>query len=87
MSPRRATSSAELIIRFRYVLEPLGEAIAARRKARGMTQQQLADAVASQRAYISALESGTRNPTIITLTKIAEALGCTMSDLLRDAGS
>ena len=40
-----------------------------------MTQIALADALHVDRAYVSALERGLRNPTVVTLYRIAEALG------------
>jgi transcriptional regulator with XRE-family HTH domain len=86
MSPRRRTPSAELVIRYRRVLVPVGAAIAARRKELGLTQREVAKACGIERASIAALEAGTRNATLITLARIAEALGCTVADLMRDAG-
>lgn len=38
------------------------------------------------RAYISALELGKRNPTIITLWHIAEALKASIGDLVASEG-
>lgn len=68
------------------MLVAVGEAITARRKLKQMTQQELADLVEVERGYLSALEKGTRNPTLIMLTRIAEALDTTLEDLMRDAG-
>jgi len=84
--PRRATPSAELVHRFAYVLKPTGTAIRARRQALAMTQSQLAERASIKREYVSEIENGARNPTLIVLTKIAEALGCKPSELLDDAG-
>jgi transcriptional regulator with XRE-family HTH domain len=46
-----------------------------------MTQIALADALDMDRAYISALERGLRNPTVVTLYRIAEALDVPFSKL------
>lgn len=46
-----------------------------------MTQIALADALHVDRAYVSALERGLRNPTVVTLYRIAEALGVPFSKL------
>jgi transcriptional regulator with XRE-family HTH domain len=46
-----------------------------------MTQIALADALHVDRAYVSALEKGARNPTVVTLYRIAEALGVPFSAL------
>lgn len=44
------------------------------RKAAGITQAELADLVGVDRAYISGLEQGNRNPTIVSLWHVARAL-------------
>lgn len=48
---------------------------------RPMTQIALADALDRDRAYISGLERGTRNATIVSLYRIAEVLGVPFSAL------
>jgi transcriptional regulator with XRE-family HTH domain len=45
------------------------------RIAAGLTQAGLAERMGVDRAYISGLELGQRNPTIVTLWHIAKALG------------
>ena len=45
------------------------------RKAAGLTQAKLAEGMGVDRAYVSGLELGQRNPTIVTLWHIAKALG------------
>ena len=45
------------------------------RKERGLTQEQLAERSGLSQQYLSGLEQGRRNPTIVTLYEIAEALG------------
>ena len=45
------------------------------RKAAGLTQAELAERMGVDRAYVSGLELGQRNPTIVTLWHIAKALG------------
>jgi transcriptional regulator with XRE-family HTH domain len=46
-----------------------------------MTQIALADTLHVDRAYVSALERGLRNPTVVTLYRIAEALDVPFSAL------
>jgi transcriptional regulator with XRE-family HTH domain len=41
----------------------------------GLSQAELADRMGVDRAYVSGLELGQRNPTIVTLWHVAEALG------------
>jgi transcriptional regulator with XRE-family HTH domain len=45
------------------------------RIAAGLTQAQLSERMGVDRAYISGLELGERNPTIVTLWHVAQALG------------
>lgn len=45
------------------------------RKERGLTQEQLAERSGLSQQYISGLEQGRRNPTIVTLYELATALG------------
>jgi len=54
---------------------------AARIKA-GLSQEALADLAEVDRTYVSGIERGVRNPTIIVLAKFAEALGTTAAALL-----
>ena len=44
------------------------------RKAKGLSQEELAFASELHRTYISGVERGVRNPTITVLAKIAKAL-------------
>ena len=50
-----------------------------------MSQEALADAAGLDRAYVSGLERGTRNPTLDTMQKIAHALGVPLHDLIEQA--
>lgn len=52
------------------------------RKAKKLTQKELAELVGISEAQISLIESGKRFPSFETLLKIAEALDCESSDLL-----
>jgi transcriptional regulator with XRE-family HTH domain len=49
---------------------------------RGMTQEQLAERSGFSQQYISDLERGHRNPTIVSLFELAQALGTTPVTLL-----
>lgn len=55
------------------------------REQRDLTQEQLAEASGFSQQYISGLEHGRRNPTIITIYEIAQALGVTHEELVRTA--
>nr|WP_294122238.1 helix-turn-helix transcriptional regulator [Sphingomonas sp.] len=53
------------------------------RRARGMTQEQLSAASGLSQQYISDLERGKRNPTVVTLYELAVALGVEPADLIK----
>jgi transcriptional regulator with XRE-family HTH domain len=52
------------------------------RKERGLTQEQLAERCGLSQQYLSGLEHGRRNPTIVTLYEIANALGVSHVELV-----
>jgi transcriptional regulator with XRE-family HTH domain len=52
------------------------------RQERGCSQEAFADEAGLHRTYISDLERGARNPTIIVVDKLATALGVTPGRLL-----
>ena len=53
------------------------------RLAKGMTQGDICRALDVDRAYISNVESGNKNPTLLTITNIAKALGVSVDELLK----
>ena len=53
------------------------------RKERGLTQEQLAERSGLSQQYLSGLERGQRNPTIVTLFELATAMGVSHLDLLQ----
>ena len=52
------------------------------RKARGWTQEELSERSGLSQQYLSDLERGKRNPTIVTIYEIAVALKVSHIDLL-----
>lgn len=52
------------------------------RERAGMTQESLAAAIGVTQAAVSMWEAGNRNPDIITAKKIAQALACSVDELL-----
>lgn len=54
------------------------------RRAKGMTQEQLAERSGFSQQYISGLENGRRNPTVVTLYEIATALDATPVEFLEE---
>jgi len=57
--------------------------VAAQRKARGLSQAELAELTATTQSAVARLESGGRPPRIDTLLRIAEALDCELLVELR----
>ena len=60
----------------------VGDLIHAQRKARGMTQDELCQKVLLSRAQIANIEGGRSDIPLKTLARFADALGCTMKDLV-----
>ena len=56
------------------VSEKLGKNLKRVRTAKKLSQGDIARALKVHRAYISGIENGKRNPTLATISKIAEAL-------------
>lgn len=60
----------------------VGENVRRIRQDRGLTQEQFADQSGFSQQYLSGLERGRRNPTVVTLFELASALDVTPVDLL-----
>jgi transcriptional regulator with XRE-family HTH domain len=54
------------------------------RRERGITQAQLAQAIGVAQPRVAEIEAGDANPRLATLSKLAHALGVTLSELLTD---
>jgi transcriptional regulator with XRE-family HTH domain len=61
----------------------VGDNVRRVREKKGLTQEQFADLSGFSQQYISSLERGRRNPTIITIYELAVALGVSHMDLVR----
>ena len=61
----------------------VGRNVARVRREKGLTQEQFAEISGFSQQYISGLEQGRRNPTVVTLYELATALGVSHLDLLR----
>jgi transcriptional regulator with XRE-family HTH domain len=53
------------------------------RQDRGLTQEELAERSGFSQQYISGLEQGRRNPTIVSIYELANALGVSHIELVR----
>jgi len=67
-------------------LVAIGTALRRRRIECGFSQEGLALATGIDRSHMGKIERGERNLTILNLIRIAQALLCTPSELLRSAG-
>ena len=61
----------------------VGQNLQRLRLQRGLTQEQFAERSGFSQQYISGLECGRRNPTVVTLYELAQALGASYLDLLQ----
>jgi transcriptional regulator with XRE-family HTH domain len=50
---------------------------------KGLTQEQFSEVSGFSQQYLSGLEQGKRNPTIVTLYELSRALGVSHMDLVR----
>ncbi|MFC7738741.1 helix-turn-helix domain-containing protein [Roseomonas sp. GCM10028921] len=60
----------------------VGRNVARLRRARGITQERLEELTGHSQQYLSDLERGRRNPTVVTLFELSQALGCQPADLV-----
>jgi transcriptional regulator with XRE-family HTH domain len=67
--------------------QSFGQALFNAREKSGLTQKQLADDCNMERRHITALENGQKQPTLLTIFKLAEYLQIQPGDLLNDAAS
>jgi transcriptional regulator with XRE-family HTH domain len=75
-------------IKFFYVVEKsklqlFGDRVRTQRKARGFSQEQLAELTGLHRTYIGGIERGERNVSLMNILRLAEALEVSPSDLLQ----
>lgn len=65
--------------------EKLGQRIKEKRLEKGLSQEDLADRIDLSRSYISHVELGSKNASLETVVRIANELGCSANDLLKDS--
>jgi transcriptional regulator with XRE-family HTH domain len=76
--PAESGPTAEFITR-------VGAEVRRRRMDQALTVQQLADAAAVSRRMLTLIEQGQANPSLVTVDKVARALGTDFASLTRDA--
>ncbi|MFM0230349.1 helix-turn-helix domain-containing protein [Paraburkholderia sediminicola] len=74
--PANYTQDAQLAVR-------VGESIAELRRAKGLTQAQLAEMIDLEQEAVSRWERGTRVPTLLRLQQLSDALECSVDQLLQ----
>lgn len=65
------------------VRKRVGNTVRRLREKQGISQEELADRSGLHRTYISGVERGVRNPTVVVLEKVADALGVELSALTK----
>jgi transcriptional regulator with XRE-family HTH domain len=70
----------------RDVLVSFAENLRRRRKELGLSQEQLGARANIQMADISRYESGSRDPRVTTIARLAQALDVPIAELLEDVG-
>jgi transcriptional regulator with XRE-family HTH domain len=66
------------------VLHRLGRRIRTMREDAGISQENLGHLSSLHRTYIGAIERGERNPSVLSLKKIADALKVNLGDLFNE---
>lgn len=64
------------------VLAMLGKRVRSLRQQQGLTQEQLGEKASLDPTYISGIERGVRNPSLLILSRLARALQVQLTDLV-----
>ena len=65
------------------IRQRLGKNVRRLREEKGLSQEAFAHEAGIHRTYVSDIERGARNPTILIVEKLATSLGAIASDLLK----
>ncbi len=74
----RSSADAQYLMAF-------GEAVRRERERKGLSQEDLGFEAELDRTYVSGVERGVRNPTVVTVRRLAKALGVAASRLMQVA--
>lgn len=69
------------------VRQLIGSNLRRQRLALGLSQEEVAERMGVDRSYVSSLEAGKRNPTIVTAWHAAQAVGVEVKALFEDVSS
>ena len=64
------------------VRKTVGDNFARIRREKGLTQEQIEELSGFSQQYLSGLERGKRNPTIVSLYELSQALGVQLEELI-----
>ncbi len=78
-----ASRKARPFIALMDIRQRLGKNVAGFRRERALTQEEVAHRAAVNQTYLSDIERGKRNPSLLVLDRIARALALDPVDLLR----
>jgi XRE family aerobic/anaerobic benzoate catabolism transcriptional regulator len=81
-SPNRAANRPEAVDAEAALLRRIGERVRHARASRGMTRKLLAAQSQVSERYLAQLEAGDANPSVVVLSKLADALGMPITGLL-----
>jgi DNA-binding XRE family transcriptional regulator len=79
--PRKA-SPEPVLIGGEDPLEVLGRRVNSLRVGQDLSQEELADRASLDRTYVSGIERGSRNPTLLVLLRLGRALGTSLDELI-----
>jgi transcriptional regulator with XRE-family HTH domain len=65
------------------LLRQFGARVRALREGENLSQERLGELAGLHRNYIGAVERGEYNPTLVSMARIAKALGVTLAELLK----
>ena len=65
------------------ITRKIAQVIREQRKTAGLSQEQLAEKADIDRTYVSLIERGKVNMTVIVVAKIAKALGVSLSSIIK----
>ncbi|OHV00434.1 transcriptional regulator [Ralstonia solanacearum] len=69
------------------LVRAVGQAIASRRSAAGLSQERVAEALGISREAVSRMETGVAVPSIVRLAELAEIFDCGIEELLTEASN
>jgi transcriptional regulator with XRE-family HTH domain len=70
----------------RTVLKAFGLSVRRQRESKKLTQEALAEKAGLHPTYISGIERGVRNPSLLIIARIADGLGIAVSELAEGLG-